>query len=358
LRPGLRSTTKAGDPYISISHEPHLERASDKLTRMPIGATLLSRALLNLLSRGGSHGRLSILIYHRVLVQRDLLFPEECDVQHFDEQMRQLVACFNVIPLSEAVRALGRGTLPPRAACITFDDGYADNADVALPILRRHGLPATFFVAAGFLDGGRMWNDTVIELVRCAPGESLDLSKIGLGRFKIGDVPQRRKTIIHLIDKLKYSPIEERQAKVDEMCALIPVIPPDNLMMTSDQLRALHAAGMEIGGHTVNHPILARTEDSLARSEIANGKEMLEAIIRGPVQIFAYPNGKPGHDYLCQHPKMVKRLGFDAAVSTAHGTATFGSDVYQLPRFTAWDRSELRFTLRMAQNMMRPVETA
>ena len=87
--------------------------------------------------------------------------------------------------------------------------------------------------------------------------------------------------------------------------------------MTSDQVRALHEAGMEIGGHTVNHPILARTDDSVSSVEIANGKEMLEGIIGGPVRLFAYPNGKPGRDYVRQHPEMVKRLGFDAAVSTA-----------------------------------------
>jgi peptidoglycan/xylan/chitin deacetylase (PgdA/CDA1 family) len=321
--------------------------------------SLLSRTLLNLLSGGGSHGRLSILIYHRVLVQPDQLFPEECDAERFDEQMRQLAGCFNVIPLSDAVRALVRGNLPPRAACITFDDGYADNAEVALPILQRHGMSATFFVAAGFLDGGRMWNDTVIELVRRAPGESLDLSEIDLGRFEIGTIPQRRLAIDSLIDKLKYLPMESRQAKVDEICSLVPAVPPHDLMMTSNQIRVLHASGMEIGGHTVNHPILARTGDSTASAEIANGKEMLEGIIRGPVRIFAYPNGKPERDYMRQHSEMVKRLGFDAAVSTAHGTATPGSDVYQLPRFTPWDRGgQLRFALRMAQNMMRPVETA
>ncbi|PTR15137.1 MULTISPECIES: polysaccharide deacetylase family protein [unclassified Nitrosospira] len=319
---------------------------------------MLTRSLLQLLSRGGSQGRLSILIYHRVAVQPDPLFPDECDARRFDAQLRQLATCFNVIPLSDAVRGLNRGKLPPRAACITFDDGYADNAEVALPILQRHGLSATFFVAAGFLDGGRMWNDTVIELVRRAPGESLDLSEIDLGRFEIGSIPQRREAIANLIDKLKYLPMESRQVKVDEMCALIPAVPPDNLMMTSNQLRALHASGMEIGGHTVNHPILARTEDSVASAEIANGKEMLEGIIRSPVRIFAYPNGKPERDYMRQHPEMVKHLGFDAAVSTAHGTATPGSDVYQLPRFTPWDRSELRFTLRMAQNMLTAVETA
>ena len=319
---------------------------------------MLTRLLLNLLSRSGSRGRLSILIYHRVALQPDPLFPYECDARVFDEQIRQLSGCFNIIPLSDAVRALNGGKLPPRAACITFDDGYADNAEVALPILLRHGAPATFFIAAGFLDGGRMWNDTVIELVRRAPGEFLDLSEIDLGRFEIGSVSQRRQAIADVIDKLKYLPMESRQVKVDELCTLIPAVPPDDLMMTSNQVRALHASGMEIGGHTVNHPILARTADSVATEEIANGKEMLEGIIRSPVRIFAYPNGKPERDYMHQHTEMVKNAGFDAAVSTAHGTATPGSDVYQLPRFTPWDRSELRFTLRMAQNMLTAVETA
>ena len=88
---------------------------------------------------------------------------------------------FNVIPLLDAVRHSAAGTLPPRAACITFDDGYADNAEVALPILQRHKLHATFFVATGFLNGGRMWNDTIIELVRRAPDGVLDFSAFGLG---------------------------------------------------------------------------------------------------------------------------------------------------------------------------------
>jgi peptidoglycan/xylan/chitin deacetylase (PgdA/CDA1 family) len=325
---------------------------------MHVEALLLSRLLLSLLSRGGSHGRLSILIYHRVPVQPDPLFPDECDARLFDEQIQQLADCFNIIPLSDAVRALDGGRLPPRAACITFDDGYADNAEVALPILLRHGVPATFFVAAGVLDGGRMWNDTVIELVRLAPGELLDLNEIGMGRFEIGTIPQRRQAIEALIDKLKYLPMEARQAKVDEVCALIPVVPPDDLMMTSEQIRELHAAGMEIGGHTVNHPILARVEDRVAAAEIGNGKEMLEGVIHAPVRLFAYPNGKPRRDYLPQHPQMVKRFGFEAAVSTAHGAAAADSDRYQLPRFTPWDRGEVRFSLRMAQNLLTAVETA
>ncbi|MDQ3185098.1 MAG: polysaccharide deacetylase family protein [Pseudomonadota bacterium] len=316
-----------------------------------------SRALLNLFSPGGLRSRLAILIYHRVLPQPDPLFPGESDAVTFDHQMRQLAACFKIIPLHEAVRSLRRGKLPPRAACVTFDDGYADNAEIALPILQKHGIPATFFVATGFLNGGRMWNDTVIELIRRAPGDILDLGRMGLGQFEIGTITQRRQAVHDVLGKLKYSPLETRRSQVEAMCALIPVIPSNNLMMTSEQIRLLHNAGMEIGGHTANHPILARMENDAAHAEIANGKETLESIIRAPVRLFAYPNGKPGSDYLADHVRMVRDLGFDAAVSTAHGAARAGCDLYQLPRFTPWDWGQVRFTLRMAQNMLRAVET-
>jgi len=142
------------------------------------------------------------------------------------------------------------------------------------------------------------------------------------------------------------------------MRSVIPVNLPNDLMMTSEQVRSMHGAGMEIGGHTVLHPILASTEKSAARTEIANGKEMLEGIIRAPVHFFAYPNGKPERDYLPEHVAMVRELGFEAAVSTAHGAAKPGDDLYQLPRFTPWDRGgQSRFVFRMIQNMLRNTET-
>jgi peptidoglycan/xylan/chitin deacetylase (PgdA/CDA1 family) len=318
---------------------------------------LPSQALLRLFSPGNLGRRLSILIYHRVYLQQDALFPHESTEEVFDRQMRLLTACFHVMPLGEAIEGLRNGKLPPRAACVTFDDGYADNAEVALPILQRYGIPATFFVATRFLNGGRMWNDTVIELVRRAPGDKLDLSQIALGRFEIGSIPQRRQVIHHLLDKLKYLPPDSRQSTVEALCGLIPVVLPNNLMMTTDQVRDLHNAGMEIGGHTASHPILARMENNAASADIATGKEDLESIIGARVRFFAYPNGKPGRDYLPDHVTMVKKLGFDAAVSTAHGAAGKETDPYQLPRFTPWDRHPVRFALRMIQNMRRGVET-
>jgi len=246
--------------------------------------------------------------------------------------------------------------LPPRAACVTFDDGYADNAEVALPILQKLGIPATFFIATGFLDGGRMWNDTVIELVRGASGAELDLEQLGFGRFDITDVPQRQRAITTLIGKLKYLPLQERKEQIDAICKHLQPDLPNNLMMTADQVRQLHNAGMDIGGHTVNHPILARLDASAARREIAEGKETLEAMIGARVRLFAYPNGKPGQDYLAEHVGIVKDLGFEGAVSTAWGAMPSAPDLYQLPRFTPWDQGAHKFMLRMARNLLKRAE--
>ncbi len=322
----------------------------DQGRRRDGGAPLLEKSVLSLLSPGGRRG-LSILIYHRVLPQKDPLFPGEVDRTEFSAQMALVKSRFHVLPLLEAVRRTKDGTLPPRAAAITFDDGYADNAEVALPVLQQHGVNATFFVATGFLNGGRMWNDSVIELVRHAPAGVLDATALGLGAHPLQSIGDRQRAIPALIGQLKYLPMAERLAMVERLVALVGVALPADLMMTDGQVRKLHAAGMGIGAHTVNHPILARLPDAQARDEIARGKLALEDIIGATVPLFAYPNGKPGEDYAARHVAMARELRFEGAVSTAWGSSRGKPDPFQLPRFTPWDRSRLRFLLRLARNL-------
>ena len=303
----------------------------------------------------GKHAKLSVVIYHRVLSEPDPLLGAD-DINSFEMQLKYLVKNFNVLPLSDAITRLRRDTLPSCAVSITFDDGYADNAENALPLLQKYAITATFFIASGFVDGGRMWNDTVIESVRRAKGDVLDLSGIGLGVFPISSLTDRCQSLHQLIDMLKYLPDELRQSQVEKIRALIAADLPDNLMMISSQVKQLYNAGMEIGGHTVNHPILSRITDAAALKEIADGKEMLEGIINAPVQLFAYPNGKPNKDYHAIHVKMVKEVGFDAAVSTAWGAVRSHDDLFQIPRFTPWDKNELFYTLRMLRNTFNAIE--
>ena len=309
--------------------------------------------LTSLLSPKGKRARLSILIYHRVLTEPDLLLKIKHDHTSFDAQINFLSQHFNILPLYEAVQRLHNGTLPARAACITFDDGYADNAEVALPILQKYSATATFFIATNFINGGIMWNDRVIELIRQAKGETLNLEPIGQGTHAIKTTSQRHNLLFNLIKALKHLPFDTRQLQLQELQKIVQEKLPNDLMMTSEQIRKLHQAGMEIGAHTVEHPILTRVENDKAYSEMANSKATLENIIDDSVRLFAYPNGVPGLDYSSDHIAIAKKVGFEAAVSTAWGAASRNSDLFQLPRFTPWDTSRTRFVLHMAKNMLR-----
>ena len=321
-------------------------------------ADALVRAWFRLLSPAGSRARLAIVIFHRVRNSLDELFPGEIDAAGFRARIGWLRRWFNVLPLEEAVAALPRGRLPQRALCLTFDDGYADNATVALPILRKAGVHATFFIATSFLDGGRMWNDTVIEAVRAARGPRLDLAAAGLGEHAVGTVAERRATIDRLLGEVKYVDAERRERLAGAIASAAGAQLPDDLMMSSTQVRALAAEGMGIGAHTHTHPILARLDDPAARWEIGAGREILAGIVRQPVALFSYPNGKPDADYTGAHVRIVAELGFKAAVTTAAGVARLGDVLHELPRFSPWDRTPLRYAARLACNYATSVARA
>lgn len=122
-------------------------------------------------------------------------------------------------------------------------------------------------------------------------------------------------------------------------------------MMTEDEVRSLRRAGMQIGAHTVSHPILATLDAGEKRREIVESKQVLETILGEPVDLFAYPNGKPGEDYDAESVRIVREAGFTAALTTARGAAHRQTDPFQIPRFTPWDRTRLRFGLRMLMTL-------
>jgi peptidoglycan/xylan/chitin deacetylase (PgdA/CDA1 family) len=308
---------------------------------------MMIRFFAGLLSSSGVSGRLLILMYHRVLSEPDPLLPDIIDVTAFDAQMSSLARNFNVLGLADASRRLKNGTLPARSIVVTFDDGYRDNHDVALPVLKKYGLTATFFIASGYLDGGWMWNDRIQEAVRSSVRNEIDLTDIGLGVHAVGSVGEKRSTIDKLIGWLKYEPGTRRQELVDAICSLTGCEFPESPMMSSGEVVTMHDAGMEIGCHTVSHPILVNIEPEVAEHEIIACKERLEGLTGGRIVLFAYPNGRPGRDYSRVHVDILERSGIECAVSTSWGCATAGSDNYQLPRIAPWDRSISGFNLRL-----------
>jgi peptidoglycan/xylan/chitin deacetylase (PgdA/CDA1 family) len=301
----------------------------------------------------GDQARLAILIYHRVLPGPDPFRPGEPDAGIFERHIAFLARNFDVLSLTEAASRLRSGRLPKRACCVTFDDGYADNLTVALPILQRYQAPATVFVATGYLDGGRMFNDAVVDLIARHPGPVLDLRGLGLGRHTLEDIEARQRTIGSLLEQLKYLMPDDRDQLVASIVEAAGVgALTTEPMLSSAQVRALSDQGIDIGGHTVAHTILTSLDDDTARSEILRGKQRLEEITGKPVTTFAYPNGRPQRDFAATHAAMLAELGFEVAVTTAHGVGNRNSDQYQLPRFTPWGNSMLMWSARLVRNAM------
>lgn len=312
-----------------------------------VGGTLfrLSYSAFN-----GKPARLNILIYHRVLNEPDPLRPYEPEVAQFRAEMELLAAGCNVLPLGEAVDRLEKGTLPPRAACVTFDDGYRDNFEVAAPELESLGLPATVFVATGYLDGGIMFNDAVIEGVRRISAKQLDLTEFGLESYAVGDDSEKLAAIDRILPKVKYLSQVERDRITDHIrdCADSPL--PTDLMMDREQVRRLADHGIVVGAHTVTHPILMRVTPEQALSEMRDSKAWLEDLLERPVELFAYPNGKFGKDYALDHAVLAQKAGFKAAVATDWGVSGRDTNRFQLPRFSPWDRNMVKFAIRLAGN--------
>lgn len=315
------------------------------------------KAAFQLVSLAGG-AKLSILIFHRVLPEPDPIFPDDPDARQFDRILGWIASWFNVLPLDVAVDALKRGNLPTHAMAITFDDGYADNRTVALPILERHGLSATFFIATGYLDGGRMWNDTIIEGIRGSQAKTLDLGNIqgsengGMNLLPISTVVEKRTAIQTILGNIKHLSPEDREAASRAIATRCGTMLPDDLMMTTEQVKEMRHAGMLIGAHTVSHPILAKLGVAGARREISESKQTLERVLGEEISLFAYPNGKPDSDFQIKDSDIVRDLGFKMAVTTAWGVADKDSDMMHLPRFTPWGRTKISFGAQLLGNMV------
>jgi peptidoglycan/xylan/chitin deacetylase (PgdA/CDA1 family) len=292
--------------------------------------------------------RVIILTYHRVLEEADPLVPDEPTADLFERQLGWVSEFLHVLPLPEMLERFADGTLPPRAACITFDDGYRNNYDVALPLLERMRLPASFFIATGAVADGAMWNDLIIESVRNC-GDHLDLRRFGLAEYAISTESARSAVVNSVLDSMKYMPVDERAERSRQIYRTCCGEQQPSLMMTPAMISSLAERGFDVGGHTVTHPILEKVDDGRAFAEIRNCRDWLQSVTgRAPVT-FAYPNGRPGVDFGARHCAMVRDAGFRGAVSTTWGCAAPWSDIMALPRLTPWETTRSGYFDRLAK---------
>lgn len=323
--------------------------------------TLILKALTALAAPMGPKSKLSVFYFHRVLGKPDPLLPYEPDARMFDHILDWIGSQFRILDPVEACDRLFDGSLPSRPALITFDDGYRDNYTVALPILQERGMKAAFFVATGFLEGGMMFNDRVIEAVRYAGSGSISIPSAdgsAASELPLRDVAERRQAIDAVLRAIKHLPPEERLRRVEALERDADTVSPaaqqigEPIMMTPDQVAALHRAGMTVGGHTRTHPILLSLPDVEAQAEISGGLDDLTGILGERPRLFAYPNGRPGGDFDVRHVAMVEKAGCRYAFTTRGGVADRRTSAFELPRFTPWDRERVRFGVRALRNLI------
>ncbi len=297
----------------------------------------ISRFIANLFSPQGRRGRLAVFCYHQVLSDSDAYRAGEPTSHEFSQDVELIDDVFTLLPFGEAVTRLAAHTLPQRAACITFDDGYANNHSLAAPILEKAGVPATFFIAGGAVDDGVMWNDLVIEAIVGSGGAPVIAKE-----HAFLELPESASTksdiVAALLSQLKYRPMSERwdiacRLYRDNVSSDLP-----RLMMSREMVRDLSARGFEIGGHTLNHHILKELSDEKAYAEIKGCRDWVQSVTGTAPTAFAYPNGKTGTDFDKRHLGMVADAGFAAAASTDWALANSDTHPCSVPRIGPWWR--------------------
>jgi peptidoglycan/xylan/chitin deacetylase (PgdA/CDA1 family)/glycosyltransferase involved in cell wall biosynthesis len=300
-----------------------------------------------------ARGRLSVFLFHRVPPRCHPLVKGDIDLVQFDQLMQLIAENFRVIPLQDAVNGLLTGKLPPRAACITFDDGYTGWLTGVVPILQARNQHATFFITSGQFEGQPMWHERIVQSIEKSTAPRLRL--LGLDQEITLESPeQKRNAIGSLQETLKYQPLARREDLLLELEAWAGVSPDSLDRMPASDLRALHSLGFGIGAHTINHPILRLCSDAEAKHEIAASRDIVQSIAGGKVDLFAYPNGIAGTDFTVRDVRLVQEAGYAAAVTTQLGAARLHTSAMQIPRFTPWGPNPARMLFQLVRNLATP----
>jgi len=277
-----------------------------------------------------------VLRYHRVYPDGFTpLYELGVPRSLFEAQLDFLQRHYAVIPLEEVCAGLFDGApLPDRAVTITFDDGYRDNFTEALPALEARGLPATVFVTAGHVESGApFWWDRVATAFENAPAGVVEID-LGSGRepISLSDAQIRLRLIDAVCERAKLMPHSEARRWIGALEAELEApAPGDRSVLTWDEVRQLRARGVEIGSHTLDHPVLSRMESAEAQRQIVESRQLLEERLDAPVRFFAYPNGKRD-DLTPEVVAAVRCAGYRAALTTIEGRASAASDPYRIER--------------------------
>jgi peptidoglycan/xylan/chitin deacetylase (PgdA/CDA1 family) len=286
-----------------------------------------------------------ILGYHRISETSSDPYSMCVSPERFEAQLEVLRQYAIPIRLQDAVQKLQDGNLPARAVAVTFDDGYKDQLFEAKPLLEKYEIPATFFVSTGYLDSDFWWNE--LEEILFSPTtlpENLSISINGerfnwsgkSGEAANGAGDPRRKLLLSLYQRMLLVPHEQQQSL---LARLREWTGADSYQrwsraLTREQVVQLASGNLiEIGAHSVSHPLLNTLPLPSQQFEIQESKACLEYLLGNRLHGFSYPNGAAS-----EHTRsIVQKCGFTFACASYNDIAWRGSNRFYLPRFWVGD---------------------
>lgn len=284
-----------------------------------------------------------ILAYHMITKQPNGFFPET-SVHAFEKQISYLARNYTVVPLETIIVKLIRGQPLRRLVAITFDDGFKDNYENALPVLVKYEIPATIFITTSYIDDQRPpWFIILRYLFMRTSKKRFNLRlnhEVSLA-CEMQNAHEKFIASEKLMTYLKSCSNEERIDVLERLPDILggaEMNQLDGLMLTWDTIRTMTNFGCSFEAHTVNHPIMSRIPADIAEKEIRESKERIEDELGVRVTSFAYPFGRKTHYNNSLFP-ILKKYGFLCAVTTERNVNNPRVNVYELNRAEPWELS-------------------
>jgi peptidoglycan/xylan/chitin deacetylase (PgdA/CDA1 family) len=298
---------------------------AEQMMRKLAKRMVLGSGVLRFAARWGRNGA-AILMYHSVVEDPSRLADSLDGISHsrqvFQEQMELLAREFHPVTLDRLRRfVLGDNDLPRRSVVISFDDGYADNYEVAMPILDRLGIPAVFYVTVDCIDRRTLpWPSRLRFAFRTTKrknwtGES--------GRvWTLESLADREQAYWNSCETVCQEAGAELQSTVSRLESQLDArlsVDSGRLMMTWDQIRGLAKRGYIVGSHTMTHPNMARIGKEDVRREFAESKEQMEKCLGATIDHFCYPCPALFPSWNEETAEESRRIGYQTAVTTNPG---------------------------------------
>jgi peptidoglycan/xylan/chitin deacetylase (PgdA/CDA1 family) len=275
-----------------------------------------------------------IFMLHHVRPRRERAFQPNHHLEITPEFLRAMLAHLrardiDIVTIDEMHQRLVRRDFSRRFACFTFDDGYRDNRDFALPVMREFDAPLTVYVASDFAEGcGRLWW-VALEMV-IAKAESIEAEIGGVAvRLDAGTVDAKQAAFDRLHDWMRALPGEhDIRREITALCVRHGV--DENaicrdLCLSWDELKPFADDSLiTIGAHTITHCNLAKQAEAVATHEMAASRARIETALQRPVVHLAYPYG----DRIAAGQRefaLAQAAGFKTAVTTRPGMIFPGS---------------------------------